>query len=239
MKNYEKAIRVTGIILGELFAVFTIIYLCVTNQLGRLSLAIGTIFMVLIPAIVEFLFKCKINTLLYAITLVYTVEPMMGFCYDFYHKIFWWDKLLHITGGVMFALLGILFCRLMCKDAKKRLLIGVFALCFSMAISMCWEFIEYASDSFLGTDMQADTVVSSVTSYKLDSKGGIGVIDNINRVTVNGEKLNIKGYLDIGLIDTMMDMLLETMGALAVVLFYWICREKFPVFKMNRETEQT
>lgn len=236
MKKYEKIIRITGIALGEIFAIYTIIMLCMKGQQNRLPLAIGTIFMVLIPSAVEVIFRCKINTVLYVLTLIYTVEPMLGQCHNFYYLISWWDKFLHITGGVMFAILGLFFCSLMNGNAKKRLLTGLFALCFSMAISMCWEFIEFSCDTFLGTDMQADTVITSINSYKLDDGlGEVGGIDGISEVIVNGEKLPVKGYLEIGLIDTMMDMLLETMGALVIVILYWIDRGRHSLFTLNKD----
>lgn len=239
MKKYEKIIRVSGIILGELFAVYTIIMLCMKGQQNRLPLAIGTVFMVLIPSAIEIIFRCKMNTVMYVFGLIYTIEPMLGQCHNFYYLIFWWDKFLHITGGVMFAILGLFLCTLMNRTTKKRLITGLFALCFSMAISMCWEFIEFSCDTFLGTDMQADSVITSINSYKLDEGlGEVGSIEGINEVTVNGQKLPVNGYLEIGLIDTMMDMLLESLGALALLILYWIDRGKHSLITLNKDINQ-
>lgn len=47
-----------------------------------------------------------------------------------------------------------------------------------------------------------------INSYLLGSEKGVaGSISDIQSVIVNGEELSINGYLDIGLIDTMHDML--------------------------------
>lgn len=240
MKKYEKVIRWVGIAICEIFTVYTIIILCLNGQQNRLPLAIGTIFMVLIPEFIERLFRCKINTAFYVFGLIYTIEPMLGQCHNFYYLISWWDKFLHITGGVMFAILGLFLCTLMNGTAKRRLLTGLFALCFSMALSMCWEFIEFSCDRFLGTDMQADTVITSIYSYKLDDAlGEVESIDDIKEVTVNGKDLGFGGYLEIGLIDTMMDMFLETLGGLAIVIFYWIDKGKHSVFILNKDLKQS
>ena len=62
-------------------------------------------------------------------------------------------------------------------------------------------------------------------------------IENITEVTVNGQLLGEGGYLDIGLVDSMMDMLVETVGALAVSLYALFDRQRHPLllFKKTRE----
>ena len=78
---------------------------------------------------------------------------------------------------------------------------------------MVWEFYEYAMDTFLNFDMQCDTVVHSIKSYLVGSSPiVVDTIDNITEVTVNGVDLGVGGYLDLGHIDTMNDMLSNTAG---------------------------
>ena len=156
--------------------------------------------------------------------LAYAVGPMLGFCYNLYHHIAWWDKMLHVFGGVAFALLGLFVFEKFTDPGRKNVwMTAVFALCLSMAVAAGWEFFEYGADVLLGRDMQDDTVVTHVTSYLLKGDPGeAGTIENITAVTVNGTPLPVKGYIDIGLNDTMWDMMLETVGAVAVaVWFVW------------------
>lgn len=109
---------------------------------------------------------------------------------------------------------------------------AMFALCFSMAIAVLWEFCEFGADTFLGMDMQDDTVITHINSYLLDEGVGVaGSIENIEEVIVNGQLLPVKGYIDIGLTDTMLDILLETMGAVVVAIIYIVSKGKFAVFK--------
>ena len=74
-------------------------------------------------------------------------------------------------------------------------------------------------DRWFGLDMQRDTLVSAIHSYDLGSATGvIGSIDSIESVVVNGVPL--EGYIDIGLIDTMGDMMIETFGAVVYAVVF-------------------
>ena len=110
-----------------------------------------------------------------------------------------------------------------------------FALCFSVAIAVLWEFCEFGADTFLGMDMQDDTVIHGLTSYLLgDSLGMTGSIPNIQSVSVNGLLLPVDGYIDIGLIDTMLDMLLETMGAIAACVIILLDKDRHPIIQDHK-----
>lgn len=228
----EKTVRYGGVALGELFALGTVIWLFQTGQTDRLPMGFGTMVLVLLPAILERLFSCKCSLPVYVFGLLYAIGPMLGQCYNFYYTVFWWDKLLHISGGVMFAILGLFLFDCMNHGQKNLLLCAMFALLFSMAIALAWEFVEFGSDRLLHTDMQDDTVITALYSYMLDEGVGVaGSIENIGSVVIDGTPLPVNGYIDIGLIDTMMDMLLESLGGLAVCAVYLIDRGNHPMIR--------
>ena len=237
MNKKERIARLIGVLLCEAFAVITIIMMIVSKQYDRLLLAFATPFIILAPKILELLFRCKIDLPVYLFGLFYAIGPMLGQCYNLYYTVSWWDKMLHISGGVMFAFLGLfLFDKYVGKDKKKMVMTAVFALCFSIAIAVFWEFCEFGADTFLGMDMQDDTVITHINSYLLNEGVGIaGSIENIEEVIVNGQVLPVKGYIDIGLTDTILDMLLETMGAVVVAMIYIASKGKFAVFKKKEE----
>lgn len=237
MNKKERIARLFGVLLCEAFAVITIIMMIVSKQYDRLLLAFATPFIILAPKILELIFRCKIGLPVYLFGLFYAIGPMLGQCYNLYYTVSWWDKMLHISGGVMFAFLGLfLFEKYVGKDKKKTVMTAVFALCFSMAIAVLWEFCEFGADTFLGMDMQDDTVITHINSYLLNEGVGVaGSIENIEEVIVNGQALPIKGYIDIGLTDTILDMLLETMGAVVVAMIYIASKGKFAVFKKKEE----
>ena len=69
----------------------------------------------------------------------------------------------------------------------------------------------------------------------LDEGVGVaGSIKDIEEVMINGKALPVKGYIDIGLIDSMLDMLLETLGAVAVAIIYIFRRGTFSVFETTK-----
>ena len=237
MRRNENWIKLIGIILCENFAVFTILSLWAEGETDRLMLAFGTVLLVLIPMIFEKCFHCCISLPVYIFALAYAIGPMLGHCWKLYYTVALWDKLLHISGGVMFAILGAFFFDRLVQGSKNPAASGIFALCFSIAIAVLWEFCEFGADTFLGMDMQDDTLVGGLTSYLLgDAVGVTGSIENICSVTVNG--IALPGYIDIGLIDSMLDMLLETIGAAVTCVALWLDKGKHPLIHANSAPEE-
>ena len=230
----EKKIKAAGIAAGEMLTLTTAIGLLVTKEYDRLPMALATFGLVLLPWAVERVFRCRLCLPVYLFALVYALGPMLGQCWKFYYTIAWWDKLLHLCGGVMFAIVGAYFFRRLTGQRDNFLACALFALCFSMAIAAAWEFVEFAADRFLGMDMQDDMLITSIHSYLLgDGVGVAGSIETIHTVTVNGTPL--AGYIDIGLTDTMLDMLLESLGALVTGILLFADRGRHPLVEEKKE----
>lgn len=230
MQKTEKWIKLGGTVVCEIFTVITIITLITGSEPDRMALAFGTLLLVLLPLLLEKLFHCRICLPVYIFALAYAIGPMLGHCWMLYYTVPVWDKLLHISGGVMFAILGAYFFDLLAKNKELPVVRTFFALCFSMAVAVLWEFCEFGADTFFGMDMQDDTVIHSLTSYLLgESLGVTGSIENIQTVTVNG--MELPGYIDIGLIDSMLDMLLESLGALVTCLLILLDKGKHPLIQ--------
>lgn len=135
-----------------------------------------------------------------------------------------WDTMLHTLNGFLAAAVGFSMVMLLNDDERltfdlSPLFLALVAFCFSMTIGVLWEFFECAMDQFFLLDMQKDTVISSISSVLLDPTGRQrpfaihGITDLI--VVANGEQipLGLGGYLDIGLLDTMNDLLVNFIGA--------------------------
>lgn len=230
MHKNEKWIKLVGTVLCEIFTVCTIIMLLTGSEPDRLALAFATLLLAALPMLLEKLFHCRISLPVYIFALAYAIGPMLGHCWKLYYTIPVWDKLLHISGGVMFAILGAFFFDKLAQGKQKPITGALFALCFSMAIAVLWEFCEFGADTFLGMDMQDDTIVYGLTSYLLgDAVGITGSIENIQSVVVNG--IALPGYIDIGLIDSMLDMLLESLGALVTCLLLLLDKGRHPLIQ--------
>lgn len=225
----EYKLRKAIFLLCEIFTVWTFCMMFGTGDPMKLLMCCVTVLLICSPGIMERLLSCRISTPVYIFFLLYAIGPMLGYCHNLYYLTNWWDKLLHTCGGVAFALFGAyLFERF--SGQQKYILCAVFAFCFSVTLSVLWEFFEFAADTFLGTDMQNDTVITSLNSYYLSKGlGKVGTVSGIEQVIVDGIALPVAGYLDIGLIDSMVDMLLETMGALAVAVITVAAKGKNPV----------
>ncbi len=96
------------------------------------------------------------------------------------------------------------------------LYLAISAFCFSMTVGVLWEFFEFSMDYFFYLDMQKDFVVNSIASVSLDITGSqkpIKVSDIQDVILVLGDgtqqKMGVGGYLDIGIIDTMKDLLVN------------------------------
>ena len=233
MYKKEKWIKLGAAALCEGFTVYTILSLFAGNEPDRLALAFGTILFVLLPMLAERLFACRICLPLYLFTLIYAIGPMLGHCWKLYYTVPGWDKLLHTSAGMIFAILGAYLFDLLVQEKQKPIARILFAFCFSVTVSVLWEFVEFGADTFLGMDMQNDRVVNGFTSYLLgQTLGTTGSIHNIHSVVVNG--IILPGYIDIGLHDSMLDMLLESLGALITCLLLFLDKNRHPLIRREK-----
>lgn len=229
--KYENMTKLTATAAAVLLSVATALVMQGLGETGRIFAAVGTVVLVLLPLAAEKLFGCRISLPVYLFALLYAMGPMAGNCWYLYYTTAWWDKLLHCAGGMFFALVGAVCFDLLIRGKQKGVTRMLFALCFSITVAAVWEFVEFGMDTFLGMDMQNDTVITGFSSYLLGPAAGTtGSIENIRSVVIDGRALPVAGYLDIGIIDTMTDMLLGFAGALAVSLLLWLDAGKHPLY---------
>ena len=197
---------------------------------------LATVPFVCLPPLLGIVFGWHLNTVLYVVFSFYTMGPLLGAVYKLYYVTPWWDDLLHLLAGFLFAVCGVyLAYALNRKGTTSVALAALFGVFFSMGIAVFWEVFEFSSDVFLGSDMQADTVIHSIFTKIGRTDGSLTVFDQISDVSVNGQSLGVGGYLDIGLIDTMRDMAVETLGALLYMIYALIDRERHPVITAVRK----
>lgn len=97
----------------------------------------------------------------------------------------------------------------------------IVAISFAMLIGVLWEFFEFGMDCFFGMYMQKDTLISGFSSVSLDpTQGGkLTTVSPIESVSINNGEVIMDGDLDIGLYDTMEDLFVTFIGAVAFNLF--------------------
>lgn len=210
------------------------------GEIGNALLCVLSLVLFTLPLFVKTRFKIKLpETLEVIIYLFIFAAEILGEIYNFYGNIPYWDSLLHGMNGFICAGIGFSLVELLNRNSDKFKLspmyLALVAFCFSMTIGVCWEFFEYGADMLLKTDMQKDTVVTEISTVSLNP-------DKLNRAVIvkdiagtvlydkEGNELAVieGGYLDIGLHDTIKDMLVNLVGAVVFSGFGFM-------YKLNSE----
>lgn len=186
-----------------------------------------TLFLLVIPSFIQVEFRIEIPTTLEIIILLFIfAAEILGEIHAFYVKIPLWDTLLHTMNGFLAAAIGFSLVDILNRNKRLEfhlspLFMVLVAFCFSMTIGVVWEFFEFFMDSFFNMDMQKDTVIHAIHSVMLDPSmsNRVYTISSINEVLINGNGLPVNGYIDIGLIDTMMDLIVNFVGAFIFSVF--------------------
>lgn len=201
-----------------------------------------TLGLLMIPSFLERRLKIGLPGAMEILMVVFVFAAnILGEISAFYEKIPLLDSALHTVNGFICAGVGFGLIDILNRDKRVRvnlspLFVVLFSFCFSMTVGTVWEFFEFTMDAMFGRDMQKDTVINAVHSHFLAQNGGKPAIDNISETAVNGQRLGINGYLDIGLIDTMKDLLVNFAGAAVfntAGYFYLIGRKKHTAFIRN------
>lgn len=189
-------------------------------------LCILTLILLLLPTIVERALMVDLpNTLEIIIMLFIFAAEILGEIRSFYTTFYGWDTILHTINGFLCAAIGFALVDMLNRNEKFSLTLSptymaVVAFCFSMTIGVLWEFFECTMDQLFFLDMQKDAIVNTISTVMLDPTGGntpvmIRDITDVVVITASGEEiaLGLGGYLDIGILDTMKDLLVNFVGA--------------------------
>lgn len=195
-------------------------------------LSVLTLLLLTIPSFVQVTMKVELPTTLEIIILVFIfAAEILGEISEFYLMYPFWDTILHTINGFLAAAIGFSLVDLLNRSEKmvfqlSPVFTAIVAFCFSMTIGVIWEFFEFGMDQILGYDMQKDTVIHTISSVMLNPEGRNvpAEISNITSVVINGKELGLGGYLDIGLIDTMKDLLVNFIGAaiFSVIGYFYV-----------------
>ena len=241
MRNINKAIKMELREHKSSFAVYVILRLLIivvmvlqffNGNYENVFLCLLTLVLLLMPSFLQVTLKVELPSTLEVIILIFIfAAEILGEIQEFYLVFPFWDTLLHTLNGFLAAAIGFSLVDLLNRSDRATfkaspLFTAIVAFCFSMTIGVCWEFFEFGMDNIMGLDMQKDTIIHTIGSVMLDPGGHNRVltIKNITDVTVNGMDLGLGGYLDIGLIDTMKDLIVNFIGAavFSVIGFFYV-----------------
>lgn len=231
IKRLNKAMKMelrehrSSFLVYMILRILVVVVLCVQiyeRNFESVFLSVLTLLLLLIPSLVQVTFRIELPTVMeIAVLLFIFAAQILGEIHGFYVIFPFWDTLLHTLNGFLAAAIGFSLVDILNKSEKLVFNLSPFfavmvAFCFSMTIGVIWEIFEFSMDQIGGFDMQKDTVVQWISSVYLDPAGGNTptAIRNISQVYVNNEVLSVGGYLDIGLYDTMYDLIVNFVGAL-------------------------
>ena len=202
------------------FVILSVVRQFFLGNYHNMFLGILTLFLFMVPAVLDQTLGVTIPVGLETVILIFIFSAeILGEINAFYVKIPVWDTILHTTNGFLMAAIGFALTDLFNRSVRFAIkmspyFVAFLAFCFSMTVGVLWEFFEYSMDWFFGLDMQKDWILPSISSVKLNPTGAnVPVHVDIQSVVINGEKWNLGGYLDIGIVDTMKDLMVNFIGA--------------------------
>lgn len=244
IKDFDKKTLAVYFLLRFFVIVVMIIQIFRSNWEG-VFVCFLTLFLFLVPFFIDKKLNINLPTLLEIIILLFIfAAEILGEIQNFYGIIPYWDMILHTINGFLCGAIGFSLIDILNENKKLRfklspIYVALVAFCFSMTIGVMWEFFEYGVDKVLKYDMQKDKIVTSISSVALNPEGENVpvVIDDIVSTsifyledgTLKGFSVD-DGYLDIGLNDTMEDLLVNFVGAVTFSVFGFLYiknREKY------------
>ncbi len=137
---------------------------------------------------IRFPFFLELTVMIYAFT-----ASTLAYEFGLYTLIIGWDKLVHTFAGVVFALIGLCLAHFL-FDAPKEglrmaLAFAIVGLALALAEGYLWEIFEFTADTLTGGDLQPwnDSFLQDLGNgtYLVSDPRGAGLIDSMLDLVVN------------------------------------------------------
>lgn len=236
----NKKVILTIYLVLRILVVATMVAQFFNGNYENVMLCVLTLVLFMLPSFCERRLHIELPDTLEVIVLLFIFSAeILGEIQEFYILIPGWDTVLHTLNGFLCAAIGFSIVNILNGDKHTSMHLSPFymavtAFCFSMTIGVLWEFFEWGMDNLAGLDMQKDTVLTGFNTVMLDPQGR-NVAYHVRNVTdtilvfADGSTMSmgLGGYLDIGLMDTMKDLLVNLIGAVVFSFFgYFYVKSK-------------
>ncbi len=221
----------------RVLVILMLVAAAINRSYENVLLCILTLFLFMLPSAFERRLHIDLpDTLEIIILLFIFAAEILGEIQDYYITFPYWDTMLHTTNGFLCAAIGFALVDILNRTERVSLNLSPFymavvAFCFSMTVGVLWEFFEFSMDYFLHFDMQKDTILHTISTVNLDPNHGTTavVVDGIQDVILvladgTQRSLGLGGYLDIGIVDTMVDLFVNFIGAVifSTIGFFYV-----------------
>ena len=232
----RKGLVYTVYFVLRLLVILMLVGAALNRSYENVLLCVLTLLLFMLPSAFERRLRIDLpDTLEIIILLFIFAAEILGEIQDYYITFPYWDTMLHTTNGFLCAAIGFALVDILNRTERISLSLSPFymavvAFCFSMTVGVLWEFFEFSMDYFLHFDMQKDTILHTISTVNLDPNHGTTavVVDGIQDVILvlsdgTQRPLGLGGYLDLGIVDTMVDLFVNFIGAVifsAIGFFY-------------------
>lgn len=220
-------------ILLRILTIICLIRELMNGNIQNALLCILSLFLFVLPQLIEKKFKIDFPDSLERIVYLFIFSAeILGEINNFYGTFPLWDTALHTINGFLCASIGFSLINLLNEKTSlfnlSPLFVALVSFCFSMTVGVVWEIYEYSADMAFKSDMQKDEYIETIRTVTLDpyQNNSVVTIDGIDYTIVyndkNEEIARFDGYLDIGLNDTMEDLIVNFIGALVFSFFGYL-----------------
>lgn len=214
----------------------------VEKMVEHVSLCAGALLFLSIPPFMHKKYNFHIPWFI-NITIAFMILAhfVLGEIHQFYNNITHFDKFLHLTGGIVIAACGFSVVYGFSRGDNGYMKLspffaGIFSFCFALTLLVLWEILEYLIDTIGGYNMQrwqTGLLPGETTKFA--------------EIYIDGVKYwyTSTGYgpQGSGLVDTMHDLIIGTIGAAVVSIFggFWFKKNpgnaKFLIRRPNLEPQ--
>lgn len=220
----HKATFIVYVIL-RMLVIFSLVRAIFRAEIESVMYCVLVLVMLGLPLILESRFKVELSPVMEIIVFlfIYAAE-ILGELESYYVKVPGWDTALHTMNGFLCAAIGFCLFEMLNRSTDINIHLSPFflalvAFCFSMTVGVLWEFFEFGMDHLMHLDMQKDFIIRSFQSVNLDptySNIAVPVKDITETIITKADGTQVViqgGYLDLGIIDTMKDLMVNCVGA--------------------------
>ena len=225
-KSHRKR-NIALLIILQSFVIITMIAQIINKSYYNMILCVFTLLLFNVPKIADKKFNVTLPTFLEGMILFFIFGAgILGEIQSFYTIVPHWDALLHLINGFIMASIGFALIDILNNHPKVHMnmspyFVAFFAFCFSMTVGVMWEFFEFFMDAVMKYDMQKDYVMKTFSSVLLNETGLNDPIkiEGITKTIINygdNKQYILDGYLDIGIVDTMKDLMVNFISTHAI-----------------------
>lgn len=149
------------------------------TQWENLLAASTALFLTFVPALAEKRFKLDTPSYFELIILIFIFFAIfLGEIFSFYHRVPYWDAMLHFSAGIIIAAVGFALITVLNNSPRVALklspfFVALFAFCLGVTLGTLWEIYEFWQDAWFGFNMQKTGLDDTMKDLMLDAIGAL------------------------------------------------------------------